>query len=129
MSAQQIGDMSRLGKFTTPERRRSAKEAARKRKAAAVPHPPRQVTDHLGDLVMLPNAAAMLDRRIAVGVQHENLIAATLADNECEHGRLPGDVNTAVCGCWGSSDQGTRPDTDPDDDPTTTPAASLPAAA
>jgi hypothetical protein len=31
-----------------------------------------------------------------------------MADFECRHGRLPGDVRTKACGCWGAQDRGLR---------------------
>lgn len=56
--------------------------------------------DALDQLVIVPNRLVdEIVRREEVAAAYEPLLHSQLADDECQHGRLPGD-RTPACGCW-----------------------------
>lgn len=59
----------------------------------------RTVREQVEDLVIVPDRMRIFDRRLEAVDRWSGVLQSTLADNECRHGRLPGD-RTPSCGCW-----------------------------
>lgn len=59
----------------------------------------RTVREQVEDLVIVPDRMHVFDRRLEVVDRWSGVLQSALADDECEHGRLPGD-HTPACGCW-----------------------------
>jgi hypothetical protein len=52
-------------------------------------------------VIVVPELVRAIYRELRLAAVLEPAIRSTLADNECEHGRLPGDPSPP-CGCYGT---------------------------